>query len=86
MSFSPSGVTASTPTSAPLILRPAHRIEELRILGGLHRDLREEHGVGRQLRQPLHQREPLGANRLQPLQLAGILRRAAMRRSSSVTG
>ena len=37
----------------------AHRVEELRILGRLHGDLREEDHVVGQLRQPLHQLEPL---------------------------
>ena len=44
---------------------PAHGVEELVILGGLHRDLREEHHVGRQLGQPPHQVEAVVAHGLQ---------------------
>ena len=50
------------------MLRPPHRVEERRVLGRLHGDLREEHHVARQLRQPLHQLEPLGAQRPQLLE------------------
>ena len=57
--FSPSGVTDSMPTSAPLDARAAHRVEELRILGRFHGDLRVEHHVLGQLRQPRHQLEAL---------------------------
>ena len=45
------------------------RVEELRILGRFHRDLREEHHVVGQLREPAHQLEALGANRAQRLEL-----------------
>ena len=48
--------------------RLAHRIEEFGILRGFHRDLREEVHVARQLREPRHQLEPLGAQRLQLVQ------------------
>ena len=38
---------------------PSHRREELRILGGFHRDLREEHHIVRQLLELGHQLESL---------------------------
>ena len=38
---------------------PAHRRQEGAVLGGLHRDLRVEHDVVRQLLQPRHQLETL---------------------------
>ena len=44
-SLRPSGVTASTPTSAPLMLARRIAVEERFVLGGLHGDLREEHHV-----------------------------------------
>ena len=43
------------------------------ILRGLHGDLREEHHVPGQLRQPLHQLEPLGAQRAQLGQPRGVV-------------
>ena len=51
-------------------VRPAHRVEELRILGRFHRDLREEHHVVGQLRELRHQLEALGAQRLELVQRA----------------
>ena len=68
-SFSPSGVTDSTPTSAPLMRALLHRVEELGVLGRFHGDLREEHHVVGQLGEPRHQLEALGAHRLQRLVL-----------------
>ncbi len=86
-SFRPSGVTDSTPTSAPLIRALLHRIEKLGILGRFHGDLREEHHVVRQLGQPPHQFEPLGANGAAASEIAiDRVRREAICRSVSVTG
>ena len=51
-----------------LDVRAAHRVEERPVLGGLHRDLGEEDHVARQLREPRHQLESLGPQRLQLLQ------------------
>ena len=45
--------------------RPFHRVEKRGILGGLHGDLRVEHEILRQLRQPRHELEALGAQRLE---------------------
>ena len=49
--------------------RLLHRVEEFRILGRFHRDLSEEHHVVGELREPSHQREALGANRAERLEL-----------------
>jgi hypothetical protein len=62
-------------------VRAPHRIEELGILGRFHRDLREEHRVAWQPRELRHQREPLGARRLQPRELRRI---AASRRHPQI--
>ena len=51
----------------PLDPRLVHGVQELRILAGLHRDLGEEHHVGRQRGQPAHQVEPLGSDGAQRL-------------------
>ena len=61
MSFRPSARDRFHADQRALDMRLAHRVEELRIFGRLHRDLREEHHVARKLREPLHQLEPLGA-------------------------
>ena len=45
-----------------------HGLEERGVLGRLHGDLREEHHVGWQFRQAVHQLEPLGAQRPQLLE------------------
>ena len=63
----------------------AHGVQELRILGGLHRDLREEHHVVRQFGQPAHQLETLGADGAQRLELRLVRapRRPSADRSAS---
>ena len=53
--------------------RLAHRLEERRVLGGFHRDLREEDHVVGQLRRALHELEPLGAKLLELVQPRRIL-------------
>ena len=61
-----------------------HRVEERLVLGGLHRDLGEEHHVGRQLRQPRHQLESLGPQRPQlfePRRVALAFRHRQVRRA-----
>ena len=45
--------------------RPAHRVEEVGILGRLHGDLGEEHHVVGKLREAGHQGEPLGPDLLE---------------------
>ena len=59
-------------------LRLAHGLEEFGILGRLHRNLRVEHEVVRQSLELRHQLEPLGANRLEILEM-GFVRAAARR-------
>ena len=46
-------------------VRAPHRLQEFLILGGFHRDLRVENQVVGQRGQPLHQVEPLLADRLE---------------------
>ncbi len=52
---------------------PLHRVEELRILGRLHRDLSEEHGVGGQLLEAGHQLEAFGACGLELFEMTWIV-------------
>ena len=53
--------------------RLAHGVEELGILGRFHGDLREEDHVARQLRELLHQLEPLLPDVLELVQTALVL-------------
>ena len=73
MSFSPSGVTDSMPTSAPSDAGLSHRVEKRRVFRGLHGDLRVEDHVGRQLREAGHQLEPFRPDRLELLEPVWIL-------------
>ena len=71
--FQPFGRHRLDPDQRAADVRLAHRLEELRIFGRLHGDLRVEHHVGRQRGERVHQLEPLGAHRRQLLQPALVL-------------
>ena len=63
--FQPFGRDRLDADQCALDVRPAHRVEERLVLGGLHRDLGEKDHVRRQLREPRHQLESLGPQRPQ---------------------
>ncbi len=80
-------MTASTPTSAPLMLALAHGVEVLAVFAGFHGDLGEEDHVLGQLGELGHEVEALGADGCRALRrLAGLFCSRARRRSVRVTG
>jgi hypothetical protein len=69
----PSGVTASTPTSAPLMLALAHGVEIFAVFAGFHGDLGEEDHVFGQLGEFGHQFKALGADGGELFELGGVV-------------